>query len=80
VEEILGDGGIRAKYYFGFGDAMHSKPLIGRFNGNDTISFRDDEGSIFEFKQIGDNLSANFTGRSGTLTGSFHRPYTPNIN
>jgi hypothetical protein len=78
VEEMLADGGVRALYYFGFGNAMHSKTLNGLQVG-DGFSFRDDEGSTFEFTQAGDNLNAKFSGKSGTLTSSFHRPYTPTV-
>jgi hypothetical protein len=79
VEEISVDGGIRALYYFGYGDAMHSKTLNGLRIGDGSISFRDDEGSTFEFSQVGDSLNAKFSGKSGTLTSSFHRPYTPTV-
>jgi hypothetical protein len=80
VEEISGVRGTRALYYFGSGNAMRSKALLGLAVGDNSLSFRDDEGSTFEFNRVGDNLNAKFFGKSGTLTGSFHRAYTPNIN
>jgi predicted aspartyl protease len=80
VEEISGVRGTRALYYFGSGNAMRSKSLLGLAVGDNSLSFRDDEGSTFEFNRVGDNLNAKFLGKSGILTGSFHRAYTPNMN
>ena len=59
---------------------MRSKSLLGLAVGDNSLSFRDDEGSTFEFNRVGDNLNAKFLGKSGILTGSFHRAYTPNMN
>jgi predicted aspartyl protease len=80
IEEISAVRGIRALYYFGSGNAMRSKALSGLVVGDNGLSFRDDEGSTFEFNRVGDNLNAKFSGKSGTLTGSFHRAYIPNMN
>ena len=73
VDEIFADGGVQALYYFGSGPGIRSKRLSGLFFGDDKISLRDDEGSAFEFIRSGDTLNASFSGKSGTMSGSFSR-------
>jgi hypothetical protein len=79
IQSVDGDGAADAIYVYGPGPSSPSFPwkqqrVVGHFDGDQSLSFLDEQGGKFSFSIVGpDDLDGFFLGKSGHLESHFRR-------